>query len=88
VLRKDGKMRDKKIVTVGNTDFAVFDDHVQEVWTRRMWSPSHPSGWQETIDGRRVSLCSFGSFGADINAARKLADLWCKRARKAFETIN
>lgn len=78
----------RRIVTVGNTDFAVFKTHIQEVWTRRMWSPSHPNGWQETIDGRRVSLCSFGSFGADTNTARKLADHWCAKARKAWETAN
>lgn len=79
-------MKDR-IITVGTTDFVVRDGYVQELGTIKRWSPSHPQGWQEVM-GRKVSLCSYATFGPDINQARELADRWCAKARKAWEAAS
>ena len=60
--------------------------YVGEVGTTRKWSPKHRYGFKRN-NGEPIAITSFGDFGEDRHMARQNADVWCEKARKAYEVF-
>jgi hypothetical protein len=69
--------------TIDGTEFAVTDHDVQECGTPLHYDPATGKGYQ-LVYGQRVALTSYAAFGSDLNRARKAADHWTSKAKRAW----